>query len=75
MRRSSVPGASTLKCFLLKTKPLLAHVRFARYFCDQLVDRHRRYEEGQLDAKVRNVRGGPRGSVVVKISFLCDAGR
>lgn len=30
-----------------------APVRFARYFCDQLCDRHRLYEEGQLDAKVR----------------------
>lgn len=54
MYGSSIPGASTLKYFP-NTKPLLARFRFARYFCDQLVDRHRLYEEGQLDAKVRNV--------------------
>eukprot|EP00752_Nemacystus_decipiens_P010136 g9032.t2 len=29
----------------------LEDTRFARYFCDQLVDRHRLYEEGHLDAK------------------------
>lgn len=44
-------AVSTLM-FTPKMKRCFIPVRFARYFCDQLCDRHRLYQQGQSDAKV-----------------------